>query len=108
MCEKWEGLGVTGNELREGAQVMVPAGQIAALIEGHPCLIALATVIGPASGRDTTHFTEQHKAAGMWWLNVHMAPGVCLPQMYPADQILGIPTLGIQMADPERPGQTMS
>ena len=98
VCERWEGLGVTRNELREGVQVMVPAGQLAALVEGQPCLVALATVIGPASGRETEQFTDRHKAAGMWWLNVHMGPGVSLPQMYPADQILGVPALGLQMA----------
>lgn len=103
MCEQWEGLGVTPNELREGVTVMVPVGQIAAIIEGQPCLIALATVMGPASSQETEQFTEQHKAAGMWWLNVRMGPGVSLPQMYRADQILGIPSLGLAMPIPAPP-----
>lgn len=97
VCERWEGLGVTVEELREGTQVMVPVGQIAAIIEGQPCLIALATVMGPAGDGESEHFSDRHKAAGMWWLNVHMGPGVSLPQMYRADQILGIPVLGLEM-----------
>ncbi len=99
MCEQLEGLGVTLNELKPGVTVMVPAGRLAAAANGHPCIIATATVMGRASQKDTENHTETFKSnpAGVWWLNVHMAPGASLPQMYRADEILGVPAYGLAM-----------
>lgn len=98
MCERWEGLGVTPNELVPGTVVMVPVGQTNAVINGQPCIVAWATVTGPAGDDDAPV-----GPASMYWLDVHMGPGATLPQMYRADQILGIPALGLSMASPERP-----
>jgi hypothetical protein len=91
MCKQWEGLGVTPNELTPGTNVMVPVGQGNAIINGGPCIIAWATVRGPA-GDDAAVFTDPK---AVYWLDVHMGPGVSLLQMYPADQILGVPALGL-------------
>lgn len=97
MCERWEGLGVTPRELMTpGTVVMVPVGQAAAIINGGPCIVAWATVIGPATEADAAVFTDP---SAMYWLEVHNGPGVTLPQMYRADQILGVPALGLKMAE---------
>lgn len=95
MCERWEGLGVTPSELAPGAIVMVPVGQASAIVNGGPCIVAWATVRGPASGENAFRYTDP---AAVYWLNVHMGPGVTLRQMYRADQILGVPACGLTMA----------
>lgn len=97
MCERWEGLGVTSEQLREGVTVMVPTGMGSAVVNGGPCVIALATVIGPARPQDDQIFKTD--TFEMWWLNVHLA-GTTMPQMYRVDQILGIPTPGLAMTEP--------
>ncbi len=33
----------------------------------------------------------------MYWLNVHTGLGTVLPQMYRADEILGVPAYGLTM-----------
>lgn len=100
MCEKWEGLGVTPRELQPGTVVMVPVGQGNALVNGDPCIIASATVRGRASDADASVFVNP---ADVYWLDVEMGPGIVLPQMYPAGQILGVPALGLSMAASAQP-----
>ncbi len=51
--------------------------------------------MGRASDDDTSRMVDP---ADVWWLDVHMGPGVTLPQMYRADQILGVPAVGLSMA----------
>lgn len=88
-----EGLGVTARELVEGAVVMVPVGRLVAGINGDPCLIAWAVVVGPADGD-----IPLHDPRAVWWLNVYTVPGGDpIPQMYPAGEILGVPALGLSM-----------
>lgn len=90
-----EGVGITAHELTPGTIVMVPVGQGAALGNGQPCIIAWAVVRGPASTADAAQFTDP---AAMHWLDVYMAPGhPPMPQMYRADNILGVPALGLHM-----------
>jgi hypothetical protein len=81
--DRWEGLGMLPGMLEPGMAVMVAAGTINAVVNGDPPIICYATVIDRAEAPDT------------WWLNVHMGMGSTLPQMYRADQILGIPALGL-------------
>ena len=95
-CEQFEGIGVTPRELAPGTVVMVPVGQVPAIVNGGPCIIAWAVVRGPADEADASVFTDP---TAIYWLDVYMVPGVPpLPQMYRADQILGIPALGLQQA----------
>lgn len=101
MCEQFEGIGVTRDELRKGTIVMVAVGRIPALANGQPCVIAPAVVMGPASDADRQVFRD---APEMWWLEVHTARGVCLPQMYRADEILGVPALSLDLTKIRRPG----
>ena len=91
--DRFEGVGVTPRELVEGTIVMVPVGEIAAWVNGHPCVIAWAVVIGPAEeGTDPTNPKAQ------WWLNVYSTGGgEPMPQMYPAEKILGVPAIGLTM-----------
>lgn len=96
---RWEGLGVPAGMLEPGLAVMVPVGMIPAAVNGGPTIVAYATVMGRASEQDAAAFVDP---AAMWWLEVHMAPGVTLPQMYRADQILGVPALGLSMAPVRR------
>lgn len=98
--ERWQGLGITRDELRPDTVVMVAAGTIAAQVNGTPAIICLAEVIGPAGPDDASVYVNPDD---VWWLNVHMAPGLSLPQMYHADQILGIPATGLGMADRPNP-----
>lgn len=100
MCERWEGLGVTPNELQPGTTVMVPVGQANAIVNGGPCIVAWATVRGPAGDSGASVFVDP---TSVYWLDVHMGPGVSLPQMYRADQILGVPALGLTMAEAPQP-----
>lgn len=95
MDTRFEGVGVTPRELEPGTTVMVPVGQGNALVNGGPCIIAWAVVVGPASEADAAAFTDP---AAMHWLDVYMAPGIPpLPQLYRADTILGVPALGLRM-----------
>lgn len=89
--ERFEGVGVTARELRPDTVVMVPVGQVNAVVNGGACMIAWAVVRGPA----TTPATDD--PSQLWWLDVHMGAGAVLPQMYRADTILGIPALGLSM-----------
>lgn len=93
--QRFEGLGITEAELRPGTFVMVPVGQVSATVNGGPCVIALARVIRPATGSESAVYVDHF---GVWWLDVFMVPGgTPLPQMYRADDILGIPALGLTM-----------
>lgn len=92
--ERFEGVGVTVQELQPDTAVMVPVGQANALVNGDPCIIAWAVVRGRASQTEALPDTDP---AALWWLDVYMAPGVRLPQMYRADTILGVPALGLRM-----------
>lgn len=89
-----EGLGVPPAMLEPGLAVMVPVGTISAAVNGGPSIVAYATVIGRASEHDAAVMADPSE---MWWLDVHMGPGITLPQMYRADQILGVPALGLTM-----------
>lgn len=100
MTERFQGVGITERELRPGTIVMVPVGQISATVNGGPCVIAWAEVLRPATGSESATFVDHF---GVWWLNVYLAPGSPLPQMYRADDILGIPALGLNMAGAPTP-----
>jgi hypothetical protein len=89
------GLGVTAGEMQTGTVVMVAVGGLVARTRGHACTIAWAVVQGPASGKHAALYTNPKQ---MWWLDVYMIPGgPPIPQMYRADQILGVPALGLSM-----------
>jgi hypothetical protein len=93
MDTRFDGVGVTAQELKPDTVVMVPVTGNA-LVNGGPCLIAWAVVKGPA-GEGAAAFTDP---AAMWWLDVYLSPGGRpLPQMYRADTILGVPALGLRM-----------
>lgn len=95
MGTRFEGVGVTERELEPGTVVMVPVGQVNALVNGGPCMIAWAVVKGRAAKNAAAAFTDPSE---MWWLDVYMVPGAPpLPQMYRADTILGVPALGLRM-----------
>ncbi len=73
--------------------VMVPVGGISADLNGHPVVICLATVLGPAEDEE------------VWWLAVQSGGGSTeLPQMYRAAEILGVPALGLAMVSPDPGG----
>jgi hypothetical protein len=93
MVNYFEGVGITARELVEGTPVMVPVGADSALVNGHPCAIAWAVVVGPAEDGKKINDPD-----AKWWLDVYTIPGgPPLPQMYPAGQILGVPALGLSM-----------
>lgn len=75
-----------------GMAVMVPVGAIAAEINGHPTVIAMATVMGQASPTDREVIPGD---AEVWWLEVHAGHGARLPQMYRRGEILGVPAVGL-------------
>lgn len=101
MGTRLDGVGITPRELAPGTVVMVPVGSISAQVNGHPCLIAWAVVLGPASEADTAQFVDPKD---MYWLDVYMSPDGAFPQMYPAGEILGVPVLGLRMdGAPDRP-----
>lgn len=90
-----EGLGITPRELAEGIAVMVPVGRLNAQVNGQPCIIAWAIVRGPATEEAAADPTNPH---GMWWLDVYAIPGgPPMPQQMRADEILGVPALGLTM-----------
>lgn len=80
--EHLDGLGVPEAMLRAGLAVMVPIGRLVAASRGEPCVIAYATVVGPAGG-------------GKWWLDVYCGIDTPLPQMYDPREILGLPAIGL-------------
>lgn len=90
MCEFFEGLGITERELEPGTAVMV-SPSTTAHVNGHPCVIAWAVVLGPADEREVSRKKT-------YWLDVYSIPGgPPVPQMYRAGEILGIPGLGLSM-----------
>jgi len=91
MGKRWEGVGVTPRDLTAGAVVMVPAGQVSAAANGGPCIIAWAVVVGPDDYDDAVG------PKAKWWLDVYTGgPGAPpLPQAYRAEEILGVPALGL-------------
>lgn len=95
MSERFQGVGITERELRPGTFVMVPVGQVSAMVNGGPCIIAMAKVLRQATGSEAAVYVDHF---GVWWLDVYMVPGgEPLPQMYRADDILGVPALGLSM-----------
>lgn len=80
--DRWEGLGVPPGMIETGLAVMV-AYTASALTNGDPALICYATVVAAAGD-------------GSWWLEVHTGAGTRLPQKFPAEQILGVPALGLK------------
>lgn len=96
MSTRFEGVGVTARELRPGTVVMVPVGQLNALVNGGPCVIAWAVVTGRAGLRRRRGPLPD--PSEMWWLDVYLGSGTPpLPQMYRADAILGVPAPGLRM-----------
>lgn len=94
---------MTPDELQPGTQVMVLVGAYAGLATDQPAVVALATVEGRAGQPDTAVSTDPDD---MWWLTVHIAPRVNLPQMYHRQEILGVPALGLGMTVPAgQPGE---
>lgn len=101
MGERFQGLGITPRELQAGTVVMVPVGQGNALVNGQPCVIAWAVVLQPAADDEAGVFTDPKRR---YWLDVYLAPGGRpLPQMYRAEEILGVPALGLTMDGAPRP-----
>lgn len=92
--DRFEGVGVTAQQLKPGTVVMVPVGQINAVVNGGPCGIAWAVVRGPASETNPARLTDP---SAKWWLDVYMDSGQPLPQMYQVDTILGVPMPGLSM-----------
>jgi len=67
--------------------VMVPVGQISAELYDHPPVLCLARVVG-------THDQLEPRVT-RWWLDVWPDPGgPPLPQLYRAEEILGVPAYG--------------
>lgn len=89
---RWQGLGVTRAELEPGRAVMVASGTVAAQVNGGPAIICYAEVIGPA---DESSASVMIDPSDVWWLAVFTGAGEPLPQMYRADEILGIPAIGL-------------
>jgi hypothetical protein len=81
--DTWEGLGVPRDQIERGMRVIVAMGTINALVNGEPALICMATVMGPGSSE------------GRWWLDVEYGPNATMPQEYHANEILGVPSLGL-------------
>lgn len=93
MSERLEGVGITLRQLEPNTVVMVPYGQGNAIVNGGPCIIAWAVVIGPVE-KDN----DPTDPKARYWLNVYLARGVePMPQMYRAEEILGVPALGLTM-----------
>lgn len=92
MNTRFQGVGVTARELKPDAVVMVPVGQVNAVVNGGPCIIAWAVVRGPADD------TVGAPPGTVVWLDVYLSPdSPPLAQMYRADEILGVPALGLTM-----------
>lgn len=89
--DPWGALGVPREMVTAGLDVMV-AYTVSAAVNGDPALICYATVIGPAQPSEAAALGDP---GDVWWLDVHTAPGVSLPQMFHVGQILGIPAIGI-------------
>jgi hypothetical protein len=79
MSQRWPNLGIAPGMIGPGLSVMVCTG--AALLGA--AIICYATVAQAADADDT------------WWLDVHAGGIEPLPQMYRADEILGIPAAGL-------------
>lgn len=78
--------------MQPGTVVMVPVGGINAVVNGGPCIIAWAVVRGPA---DDMVSAPPGTAV---WLDVYLSRDTPpLAQMYRADEILGVPALGLTM-----------
>lgn len=92
--DPWQDLGIPPQQIKPGLGVMV-AYTLSAAVNNEPALICFARVVERASSDDAAVFRGNPE---VWWLNVYTAPHVSLPQMFRADQILGIPALGIEGA----------
>jgi len=99
--DHYEGLGITRQELVPGTVVMVPVGRIAAAVNGQPCIIAWAVVVGPVKDAGGPVYADH---IDKYWLDVYVIPGgPPLPQMYRAEEILGVPALGLRMQGAPEP-----
>ena len=95
MTSKLPQYGVTPRELTPGTHVMVVVGAVAAAVNGGPCIVAYAVVIGLAVEGARP---EDVKPDDLYWLDLYMIPGgPPVPQQYRAREILGIPALGLSM-----------
>ncbi len=79
----FDGVGVPPGMLHAGLQVMVPVGTVSATVNGGASIVALAVAIRPADVENA------------WWFDVYLGGPAPLPQMYPIEQLLGIPAHGI-------------
>lgn len=88
-------IGITLDELEPGTAVMVAVGRGVMTTT----VVAWAVVLCPVGT-----LTADNDPAARYWLDVYMIPGgPPLPQMYRADEILGVPALGLRMdGAPER------
>lgn len=77
--------------LQPGTAVMVPY-TASAVVNGDPALICYATVRGLAAEADAAGFN----GGPVYWLDVHTGGPTTLPQMFRADQILGVPAFGLR------------
>lgn len=93
-----EGLGVQPEDLTTGRLVMVPVGRIPAAVNGHPPVIAMARVLGPADDPACM----PGAAGDVWWLDVFTGGGTRLPQMYRTGEVLGLPAYGMTMPGVEQ------
>lgn len=100
MCEQFEGVGVTHNDLRPGTIVMVAVGRVPASVNGHSCVVAPAEVMRPATDEERRIYKDPTTEA--WWLDVFTAPGVYLPQMYRTAEILGLPAASLRIPPEDR------
>lgn len=82
--------------LRPGLAVMVAVGRAAAAENASPSVICYAEVVGRAPDGGPFHPAP----GGLWLLDLHVALGTVLRgQTYRADEILGVPALGLAMPD---------
>ncbi len=85
----FDGVGVPRGMLHAGLQVMVPVGTASAAVNGGASIVALA--VGPADRED------------VWWFDVYAGGSTPIPQMYPIEQLLGVPAHGISTTGLEDP-----
>ncbi len=82
----FDNVGVVAEHLKPGTRVVVPVGALNSAVNGGSSIAALAICLGRA------------EREGWWWFDVYMAPGgEPLPQMYPAEQLLGLAPQGMTM-----------
>jgi len=79
---------VRSEHLRAGMHVMVLVGEVSSEINDHPPVVCAAKVVEP----DGPHAPGPPRWWLLAWTGGHVPP---LPQSYSAEEILGIPALGL-------------